>query len=157
MAIPVWVSIHSRKEATLNVQKITNCTKLVFCYLVNAACIPISHPNPEPKLVIPICLYFPSSYRYSSGPPESPYNTYVNILEWTEHFLTLQVDFPSLPEIQMFLWSMLIGNWRAQAVLVMVSTVASLRIGLMLSLESVGLPHPLICMSRLNQVVFHSE
>ena len=40
--------------------------------LVNAAGIPISHPNPEPKLVIPICLYFPSSYKYSNGPPESP-------------------------------------------------------------------------------------
>ena len=45
MAIPVCVSIHSKKEATL----------------VKAACIPISQPRAEPKLVIPICLYLPSS------------------------------------------------------------------------------------------------
>jgi len=73
--MPVWVSIHSKNEATL----------------VNAAGIPISHPNPDPKLVIPICLYFPSSYKYSNGPPESP----------------LHVEVPPSPEMQMFLSEML--------------------------------------------------
>merc|ERR1719335_1915982 len=90
------------------------------------------------KLVIPICLYFPSSYKYSNGPPESP----------------LHVEVPPSPEIQMFLWSMLMGKLRAQRRLVIVSTVASLKTGEMPSLESVGLPHPLICMSSLYHVVF---
>merc|ERR1712130_542913 len=125
IAMPVWVSIHSKNEVTL----------------VNAAGIPISHPKPDPKLVIPICLYLPSSYRYSRGPPESP----------------LQVDVPPFPEIQMFLLSMLMGKLRAQARLVMVSTVASLKTGEMPSLASVGFPQPLISMSRWSKVVFHSE
>ena len=43
--MPVLVSIHWRKDSTL----------------VKAACIPISQPRPEPKLVMPICLYLPSS------------------------------------------------------------------------------------------------
>ena len=54
--------------------------------------------------------------------------------------LTLQVEVPSLPEMQMFLWSTLMGNWRAQAVLVMVSTVASLSTGEIPPASSVGFP-----------------
>ena len=61
---------------------------------------------------------------------------------------TLHVEVPSLPEMQMFLWSTLMGNWRAQAVLVIVSTVASLSTGEIPSAESLGLPQPEICMSR---------
>ena len=126
MAIPVCVSIHSKKEATL----------------VKAACIPISQPRPEPKLVIPICLYFPSSYRYSSGPPESPCNYNHLVILTFSHFsgLTLQVEIPFLPEMQMLFLLMFKGNSRAQARLVMVSTVASLKTGLMLSDWSVGFP-----------------
>ena len=71
--------------------------------------------------------------------------------------LTLQVEVPSLPEMQMFLWSTLMGNWRAQAVLVMVSTVASLSTGEIPPASSVGFPQPEICMSRWYQVLFHSE
>ena len=65
-----------------------------------------------------------------------------------KYYLTLHVEVPSLPEMQMFLWSTLMGNWRAQAVLVIVSTVASLSTGEIPSAESLGLPQPEICMSR---------
>ena len=67
------------------------------------------------------------------------------------------METPFLPEMQMLFLLMLKGNSRAQARLEMVSTVASLRTGLILSDWSVGLPQPLICMSRLYQVEFHSE
>lgn len=72
-------------------------------------------------------------------------------------WLTLHVEVPSFPEIQMFLWSTLMGNWRAQAVLVIVSTVASLSTGEIPSAASLGFPQPEICMSRWYQVEFHSE
>ena len=39
---------------------------------VNAACRPSSHPNANPKEVIPICFILPSSITLWSGPPESP-------------------------------------------------------------------------------------
>ena len=78
------------------------------------------------------------------------------------------------------LWSMLMGKERAHMVLEMVSTVASLSTGEIPSASSVGLPQPEICMkhvtfvtlyytvlyctvlyctcmSRWNQVEFHSE
>ena len=69
----------------------------------------------------------------------------------------MQVEIPFLPEMQMLFLLMLRGNSRAQARLVMVSTVASLRTGLILSDWSVGFPQPLICMSRWYHVLFHSE
>ena len=54
--------------------------------------------------------------------------------------LTLQVETPFLPEMQMLFLLMFKGNSTAQARLVMVSTVASLSTGLMLSAWSVGFP-----------------
>ena len=54
--------------------------------------------------------------------------------------LTLQILTPFLPEMQMLFLLMLKGNSRAQAMLVMVSTVASLNTSLMLSAWSVGFP-----------------
>ena len=52
----------------------------------------------------------------------------------------MQILTPFLPEMQMLFLLMLKGNSMAQARLVMVSTVASLRTGLMLSAWSVGFP-----------------
>ena len=128
------------------------CKILAFylLVLVKAACSPFSQPKTNPKEVMPICFILPSSITLCKGPPESPYASEAKKVDFSSfessknkaNLLTLQVLFPSAPEMQM-LFLVIWKSSKKQTKLVMVLVVTSLKTGEMAVASSVGFPHPL--------------